>query len=56
MQDHRADVYILTWTRKIIGNGPSFQTIPVCYDYAASQIELYQLIPERKTSGCRIRA
>ena len=33
MQDHRADVYILTWARKTIGNGPSFQTIPVSYDY-----------------------
>ena len=33
MQDHRADVYILTWTHKTIGNGTSFQTIPVSYDY-----------------------
>ena len=29
MQDDRADVYILTWTRKTIRNGPNFQTIPV---------------------------
>ena len=33
MQDHRADIYILTWTRQTAGNGPSFQTFFVSYDY-----------------------
>ena len=33
MQDNRAYVYISTWTRKTVGNGPSFQTVPVSYDY-----------------------
>ena len=33
MKDHGANVYISTWTRKTIANGPSFQTIPISYDY-----------------------
>ena len=33
MQDHRADVYISTWTRKIVGNGPSFIVVLSSYNY-----------------------
>ena len=36
MQDHRVDVYILTRASKTIGNGLSFQTIPVSYDYGVA--------------------